>query len=169
MIKPSGGDFRKIKSNPRLLEVPKLGAVAYDAGENVPDADEATLIATDSLKDGLVKANLNKELEGVKDLSGEEIEASIHVNTPADLEEKGIREQIPMLQELHEQKMGLHKLAQQLDGEQGNYRVQRFLMDSFFFEEEDSEEQKQQKNNARISFAKGLINTAAFLRTGESI
>lgn len=115
-----GGAPIKERSNPVLSNIGKYGVIAVPLS-NPPDADKAALIHADDYESGLQQLMINILLE-ILTMDGQITEVDYPIRKSADLEEKGIVAQVPVLQELQQRQQDLHKLHEQLAI---NYRTQK--------------------------------------------
>lgn len=115
-----GGAAIKERSNPVLSNIGKYGVIPVPLS-NPPDADKATLIHADDYESGLQQLMINIRLE-ILTMDRQVAEVDYPIRKSADLEEKGIVAQVPVLQEMQQRQQDLHKLHEQLAI---NYRTQK--------------------------------------------
>lgn len=109
---PDGGSVQKQKSNPKLENVRKFGAIAVPISAP-PDPDKVQLIKADTYDRALTSLAVDVSLE-IRSMEGATTDFLYKIRKAEDLLEKGMVAQIPVMQELNQKQQELHRFHDQL-------------------------------------------------------
>lgn len=110
---PDGGSVQKQKSNPKLENVRKFGAIAVPVPA-APDPEHTQLLKADTYDDALTSLAIDVPLE-IHAMDGAVMDFNYKIRKPDDLLEKGMVKQIPVMQELSQKQQELHRFHEQLN------------------------------------------------------
>lgn len=110
-------DVLKQKSNPKLSNIKKLGAIVIPH-PNPPEPEDVNFLKADTFNDGLQVLKIDVPVT-IKSITGAIQSIDYPIRNAKDLTQKGMKSNIPVMQELKSKEELLHNLHSNLT----NFRV----------------------------------------------